>query len=177
MKQKPKFKIGDKVRILDGKNIRSYTGTWVGSMELHIGEIRKIDFITVQDGKYGYGLLGNVFTWDERGLELVESGEGTRKMNEYIDFVICKHMDNDRTFLFQAPAYSGLNKGDVVLVDTKHGKCFAEVLQKTLVEKGSDLHDFFIEATHATLPLRKVLGKFTYSEFKYNDDAGNVDQN
>ena len=91
-------------------------------------------------------------------------------MTGHIDLVLCKHLNSEGKYLFQAPAYSGLQKGDMIIVETKHGNELAVVEQKTLVEAGSELHDFLIEVTKATLPLRKVLGKFTYSEFKYKDE-------
>ena len=75
----PKFKIGDMVRILDGKDIYKYYGGWcIGLMGEHIGEIHKI--VKVEEGhqtykKYGYVLNNVCYTWDERGLELVEDNQ------------------------------------------------------------------------------------------------------
>ena len=38
-----KFKVGDKVRILDGSKILNYTGDWLPRMANHIGKIATID--------------------------------------------------------------------------------------------------------------------------------------
>ena len=72
---KAKFKVGDKVRILDGSKIDNYTGGWsLWGMQEDVGkvvtikEVRKYD-----DGRIGYRMNEIVCVWDERGLELVES--------------------------------------------------------------------------------------------------------
>lgn len=73
-----KFKIGDTVRILDGSTIPEYTGGWFGDMKRKIGNIRKIkDFVSYGD-KSGVILEDEIFTWDERGLELANA---TQKFN------------------------------------------------------------------------------------------------
>lgn len=73
---KPKYKIGDRVRILDGSEIEGYTGGFPSDMARLVGEIA-----TVRDIEYWPGgriayLLEDVknvggYSWDERGLELV----------------------------------------------------------------------------------------------------------
>lgn len=63
-----KLRVGDKVRILDGSNIPDYTNGWVKDMNRHVGEIHKI---TAWNG-FGFWLDNITFTWDERGLELVD---------------------------------------------------------------------------------------------------------
>ena len=69
-----KFNIGDKVRILNGSNINNYRGSWVDGMNDYVGQVRYIDSIsTPWGGTVGYSLDEIPFTWDERGLELVES--------------------------------------------------------------------------------------------------------
>lgn len=73
-----KFKLGDKVRILDGSNIEGYTQGWTSGMALHVGEIYKIkdvDTLLYNDGRYAYKLENVPYWWDERGLELVIKNE------------------------------------------------------------------------------------------------------
>lgn len=68
----PKFKIGDKVRILDGSKIKSYIGGWADGMKRHIGDIATIGLVSQRAGvPCYYRLEGFNYTWDERGLELV----------------------------------------------------------------------------------------------------------
>lgn len=68
-----KFKVGDKVRILDGSKIENYTCGWNGHMKAHVGEVYTIKHINTDrtDGRVSYHLNNILFNWDERGLELV----------------------------------------------------------------------------------------------------------
>ena len=67
--EKPKFKVGDRVKLLDGSNIDEFCGHWVDSMEECIGDIATIKCVTqFRDGSCGYD-LDNGWTWDERALE------------------------------------------------------------------------------------------------------------
>lgn len=69
---KAKFKVGDRVRILDGSKIKDYTCNWC--MSEHIGEIHTITHIIdrFRDGRIGYKLKGILCTYDERGLASVK---------------------------------------------------------------------------------------------------------
>lgn len=70
---KPKFKVGDKVRILDGSKIKSYIGNWADGMERHIGKIATIKSVCLLScTQMGYRLEEFAYCWDERGLELVK---------------------------------------------------------------------------------------------------------
>ena len=66
-----KFKIGDKVEILDGSKIPNYAGCFVPEMRKYIGKTMEIFRICT---KYGggtvYELKESRFYWDERGLKL-----------------------------------------------------------------------------------------------------------
>ena len=75
----PKFKVGDKVRVLDGSEIDGYTGEWAN--DIMAQEIGKVHIITGMDctrSRIGYKLdfrntkYGTPFVWDGRGLELAE---------------------------------------------------------------------------------------------------------
>lgn len=68
-----KFKVGDRVRILDGSKIENYTGRWNNNMKTHIGEIHVIESIDEDwiGDRVSYCFEDIVFAWDERGLELV----------------------------------------------------------------------------------------------------------
>lgn len=70
---KRKFKVGDRVRVLDGSNIPNYYGGWASvAMSKQIGKIYEIASYL---GNGGYVLNGSVFGWDERGLELADKKE------------------------------------------------------------------------------------------------------
>lgn len=69
-----KFKIGDKVRILDGSKIENYVGGWgsfaMGALVGKVCTVKDIPFDYY--GRLAYHLKENGYVWDERGLELVE---------------------------------------------------------------------------------------------------------
>lgn len=74
-----KFKVGDKVRILDGSKIPNYTGGWNKEhMGRHVGKEYKIEAVHehwYKSSCAGYRLntkgMCTGCIWDERGLELV----------------------------------------------------------------------------------------------------------
>ena len=69
-----KFKVGDKVRILDGSKIKNYTDGWCGSLKRYTGRNSTvIDVVDFVDGRVGYKLYDtNNFTFDERSLKYAE---------------------------------------------------------------------------------------------------------
>lgn len=101
-----KFKVGDKVRILDGSKIENYTGCWnsVGAMNSYIGTIQTIRSIDKvwSNGRVSYRMEDIKFTWDERGLELADSAQ---KIVITTDGKTTKaRLYNDKQFIRQAVA-------------------------------------------------------------------------
>ena len=77
-----KFKVGDKVKILEGSYIEGYREIWVSkAMEEYVGRILTISHI-VRNDIYGvaYKMQETYFTFDERGLELAEKENDTMKV-------------------------------------------------------------------------------------------------
>lgn len=83
-----KFKVGDKVRILDGSKIKDYTGGWCDSLKLYTGHNSTvIDVMDFADGRVGYKLYGTgKLVFDERSLKHSEHENIVfyRKGNEVI---------------------------------------------------------------------------------------------
>ena len=81
-----KFKVGDKVRILDGSKINNYAGGWTKKMGRYVGEVYKVANVVHDSSDSSYILEGFAYVWDERGLE--RCGNETiviyRKDNEVI---------------------------------------------------------------------------------------------
>ena len=134
-----KFKVGDKVRILDGSNIENYTGSWSAfGMDKYIGEVHAIK--SVDDdwscGRVSYKLEGVRYVWDERGLKLVE-GEPTEpqtaeKRITREEFTAAVHavisdMAND-------PALDGMARFIIPLT----GMTFASKMEEILFGKKED---------------------------------------
>ena len=74
-----KFKIGDRVKILDGSKINRYTGGWCADMHKYCGSIAAvIERGTTADGRKYYSLVFNgdndnvktALMFDERGLKM-----------------------------------------------------------------------------------------------------------
>ena len=94
-------------------------------------------------------------------------------MNNYFDFVLCK-MESSRTFLFHAPAFSKLKKGDLVKVEHLNMEKMATVVSCiSLAENDDTKIDFVMNATHSEPDVGKVLGKYEYSDFEYEEDMEN----
>lgn len=65
-----KFKVGDRVRILDGSKIKNYAGRWIPEMGRYVGEIHEISNVEhLSSNSTNYSLEGVAYVWDERGLE------------------------------------------------------------------------------------------------------------
>ena len=69
-----KFKLGDRVRVLDGEGIIDYTGHFVKEMKEYSGKEYVVEgILEYPKGRLGYCLDGtDGFRFDERGLESAE---------------------------------------------------------------------------------------------------------
>lgn len=78
-----KFKVGDRVKILDGEHIPNYISGWVPAMKRFVGEetqVYAVDYV-IPEG-YMYKLSDAPgYNFDERGLELVQDNQ---------DEILCK---------------------------------------------------------------------------------------
>ena len=63
-----KFRVGDRVRVLDGSKIEGYTGDWVPEMKNYAGNVYTIAEIRPSGA---YRLKDIPYVYDERGLERV----------------------------------------------------------------------------------------------------------
>lgn len=80
-----KFKVGDKVKILDGSSIERYTGGWAEKMSYYIGKTSLITKCCPGYGdRIGYELeiedrIMDGIVWDERGLEFADKKPTTHE--------------------------------------------------------------------------------------------------
>ena len=69
-----KFKVGDKVKVLDGSKIRNYTASWCPeTMGRYVDKVYEVEEVLdpYEKNKVAYLLKGcNCYKFDERGLEL-----------------------------------------------------------------------------------------------------------
>ena len=79
-------------------------------------------------------------------------------IRNYIDLVVCEHDNCQGRFLFSAPAWSHLEKGTRVVVETKKGEQLATVVTSaTFANKETDSETAFVlTAMKASWPLKRV---------------------
>lgn len=95
-------------------------------------------------------------------------------MNNYVKYVVCKHTDNGKIYLFYAPFFSNINSGDEVLVDTQFGEKRATVLETCDVATGSDVEKTLLMLTGANKKtIKRVIGKYHFTKFDYDEDEIN----
>ena len=88
----------------------------------------------------------------------------------YIDLVLCKHEGDARYFLFQAPKFSYLQAGQLVIVDTRRGEQEATVVNVLTVERDSREYKFIFDMCKVSEPLRRVLKEVAYKELVYGEE-------
>jgi ribosomal protein S17 len=150
---KAKFKVGDKVKILDGSRISNYTGGWW--MHEDVGKTGTIETIVTYNNpeRVGYHLKELDYCYDERGLELVRDemtpkfkvGDLVRGNNEYRYSV----------------TNSDMTKGEVVYVNSS-GTIDVRVLEHTKgYSVGHTFHyldvDYFDKIENKSTPDWKVI--------------------
>lgn len=93
---------------------------------------------------------------------------------EYFDFVLVKHdLDATKSYLFRAPAFSKLEKGDFVVVETKKGNKTGFVEACLPIDKADTQKiDFIMNATGASKEIKRVLSKVQYIDFDYSGEVG-----
>ena len=84
-------------------------------------------------------------------------------MNNYVKYVVCKHTDNGKTYLFYAPFFSNINSGDEVLVDTQFGEKKATVLAVCNAFNEDVERALRVLAGAVDKPLKRVIGKYDFS--------------
>lgn len=95
-----------------------------------------------------------------KGYPVSINQNSTHKSNEYID----------RNYLYRAPAWSHLEKGDLVLCRIGKALTQAKVVASDNVEIGGEKFNTWVDIANADLPLPKIDGVF--KPFKYKDEGG-----
>lgn len=94
-------------------------------------------------------------------------------MNNYKQFVVCQHNGDSKKYLFYAPAFSNIKKGDEVLVDTQYGEERATVLA-VCNSSSDDVERALRVLTGAEdKPIKRVIGKYCFVKFDYSEDENN----
>ena len=94
-------------------------------------------------------------------------------MSKFVQFVICKHDCEIKKYLFYAPAFSDIKKGDEVLVDTQFGEKKATVLA-TCISSSDDVERVLRALAGAEdKPVKRVIGKYLFAKINYSGDVSN----
>jgi hypothetical protein len=94
-------------------------------------------------------------------------------MNNYVQFVVCQHTGDSKKYLFYSPAFSNLEKGDEVLVDTQFGEKKATVLA-VCTSSSEDVERILrVLAGAEDKPVKRVIGKYNFVKFDYSEDENN----
>lgn len=94
-------------------------------------------------------------------------------MNNYVQFVVCQHAGKDKKYLFCAPAFSNIEKGDEVLVDTQLGERRATVLSAFISSSEDVERSLRILVGAEDKPLKRVIGKYQFVKFDYYSEDEN----
>ena len=94
-------------------------------------------------------------------------------MNRFVQFVVCQHTDDSRKYLFYAPTFTDIKKGDEVLVDTKYGERKATVLAVCTTSSDDVDRILRVLAGAEDKPLKRVIGKYQFVKFDYSEDENN----
>ena len=94
-------------------------------------------------------------------------------MNNYVQFVVCQHTGDSKKYLFYSPAFSNLEKGDEVLVDTQFGEKKATVL--AVCTSSSEDVEIALRALAGAedKTVKRVIGKYNFVKFDYSEDENN----
>ena len=96
-------------------------------------------------------------------------------MENRIDLVLCKFDGCDKSYLFKAPAYCGIEAGDEVVVDTVNGYERATVQMTDTVDITRDEYMNTVNVCGATLPLMKVVKRVIYRDVEWEDGSDEQD--
>lgn len=94
-------------------------------------------------------------------------------MSRFVQFVVCQHTGDSKKYLFYAPAYSDIKKGDEVLVDTQFGERKATVLA-TCISCSDDVERALCVLAGAEgKQVKRVIGKYLFAKINYSGDLKN----
>lgn len=92
-------------------------------------------------------------------------------ISEYTDYVMCRKDGGVQIYLFRAPAFSHLEKGDEVYVESEDGEKKMVVMTSiTLNNAEEKVIEFIKKSTLTDEPVKKVLKKVEYKVFEYGED-------
>lgn len=92
-------------------------------------------------------------------------------MSRFVQFVVCQHTGDSKKYLFYAPAFSDIKKGDEVLVDTQFGEKKATVLAACISSSDDVERTLRVLAGAEDKPVKRVIGKYLFAKINYMGDV------
>ena len=87
-------------------------------------------------------------------------------MREYIDLVLCETCNGKRE-VFEAPGFSHLKKGEMVIVETENGQDMMNVIQSLCISIKSEELEFINEIVETS---GRVKSKVIYKELEWEEE-------
>lgn len=93
-------------------------------------------------------------------------------MAKRFDMVLVKFPEGTNVYAFEAPEFSGIKEGDEVLVDSlnKEKRGTAIAVRHFNMNYDDTEFKFVVEAVRASIPLKRVIAKFTREDMKYKEE-------
>lgn len=95
-------------------------------------------------------------------------------MHKYIDMVLVKHEEIGKPYLFIAPAFSHLNRGENVICSTEKGDQTGIVISCITVDELGDEFKF-IRQMNGMRSLKRIKAKITINEMVYEEEKDGTD--
>ena len=94
-------------------------------------------------------------------------------MSKFVQFVVCQHTGCSKKYLFYSPAFSNIEEGDEVLVDTQFGEKKATVLA-VCTSSSDDLERVLrVLAGAEEKTIKRVIGRYQLVKLDYSGDENN----
>lgn len=92
-------------------------------------------------------------------------------MSKYVDLVLCKTLTGGQD-VFQAPAWSHLKEGDMVIASDEDGEVMTNVVASICIGTDSEELDFILKLVNAEDidELEKVKSKVIYKNLEYKEE-------
>lgn len=88
------------------------------------------------------------------------------------DVVLAKYSNIDKVYAFKAPSWSGIEEGEVIVVDNDDCEEKLTVVGKKVfnLEYEKDDYEFLCKAVDASEPLKRVKAKIVRKDISYADE-------
>ena len=94
-------------------------------------------------------------------------------MSKFVQFVVCQHTGCSKKYLFYSPAFSNIEEGDEVLVDTQFGARKATVIA-VCTSCSEDVERVLrVLAGAEEKTIKRVIGRYQLVKLDYSGDENN----